>query len=126
MNPMLFNTIIFLTLILLAQSALSDKVDIESSKGACNLKHKGEELHEGQTIEQSGKFFKVEGCELHRAYHACGTQVLFIINIVCQALDQQRINPMKQRFSRFVKQKLLTEACCQSVCTVSEMTRYCP
>ncbi|CAF1595079.1 unnamed protein product [Rotaria magnacalcarata] len=122
---MFINTIIFIVLTLLTQSAWS-KFDVPSSKPNCSVQHNGQKLSEGDNIDVHGKFYKVEDCELHRAYHACGTHVLFIINIVCQALEKHKINASKQRFSRFVKQKLLTEACCQSLCTISEMTRYCP
>ncbi|CAF3188154.1 unnamed protein product [Rotaria socialis] len=122
---MFINTIIFIVLTLLTQSAWS-KFDVASSKPNCTVQHNGQQLSEGDSIDVQGKLYKVEDCELHRAYHACGTHVLFIINIVCQALEKHKISPSKQRFSRFVKQKLLTEACCQSLCTISEMTRYCP
>ncbi|CAF3296269.1 unnamed protein product, partial [Rotaria sp. Silwood2] len=124
-QTMLVNTILLLTIILLCESTLI-KVDVSSMKGNCTIEYDEGELHEGDTIEVYGKFYKVEDCELHRAYHACGTHVLFLINIVCQALEQKQIDLNQKRFSRFVKHKLLTEACCQSVCTVSEMTRYCP
>ena len=90
------------------------------------VKYGKRSLKEGQQILIHKKLYKVEDCELHRAYHACGTHILFIINIVCHALEQHKIVPHKNRLPRFSKQKLLTEACCQHLCTVSEMTRYCP
>lgn len=122
---MFINTIIFITLTLLTQSAWS-KSNVPSSKSNCTVEHNGQQLNEGDSVDIQGKLYKVEDCDLHRAYHACGTHVLFIINIVCRALEKHKMNPNKHRFSRFVKQKLLTEACCQSLCTISEMTRYCP
>ena len=124
-STMFVNTIIFVLLTILVQNA-SSKTIIPSPKQNCTLQHYGQQLKEGDVVDVRGKLYKVEECELHRAYHACGTHILFIINIVCQAVEKQKMNPTKQRFSRFVKQKLLTEACCQSLCTVSEMTRYCP
>lgn len=93
----------------------------------CIVEHNGQKLHEGDIIDITGKYYKVEDCGLHRAYHACGTHIIFIINIVCQAVEQHRTAPpSEKRFTRFAQQKLLTEACCQNLCTVSEMTRYCP
>jgi len=112
-------------LILLAQNIWSLKT-IRSKEDNCVVKHNGQKLNEGDIIDIKGKFYKVEDCELHRAYHACGTHIIFIINIVCQAIEQHKLTPAKKRFTRFVQQKLLTEACCQNLCTVSEMTRYCP
>lgn len=123
---MFVNTIIIVVLTLLVQNTSSKTVIPSSSKQNCTVQHSGQQLNEGDVVDVRGKLYKVEECELHRAYHACGTHILFIINIVCQAVEKQKMNPAKQRFSRFVKQKLLTEACCQSLCTVSEMTRYCP
>jgi hypothetical protein len=110
---------------LLAQNIWSLKT-IRSKDDNCVVKHNGQILTEGDVIDVKGKFYKVEDCGLHRAYHACGTHIIFIINIVCQAIEQHKLTPTKKRFTRFVQQKLLTEACCQNLCTVSEMTRYCP
>ena len=98
-----------------------------ASESPCQLSHAGRPLKEGESLEVKGKIYKVEGCALHRAYHACGTHIFHIVNIVCQALDNNHAGPRrKKRVPRYLRQKLLTEACCQSVCTVSEMTRYCP
>ncbi len=122
---MLINTIIIFILVLLAQTTWG-KMTTPSPRENCTVDHDGHKLTEGDSIDLDGKLYKVEDCELHRAYHACGTHILFIINIVCHALEKHKIIPHKKRFPRFIKQKLLTEACCQHVCTVSEMTRYCP
>ncbi len=122
---MFINTIIFIILVLLAQIVWSTSV-VTSLKGTCPVEYGGEKLQEGDIINIKGKLYKVEDCELHRAYHACGTHILIMINIVCQAVEQEKKIAVNKRFPRFVKQKLLTEACCQSLCTISEMTRYCP
>lgn len=122
---MFINTIIFIILVLLAQIVWSTSV-VTSLKGTCPVEYDGEKLQEGDIINIKGKLHKVEDCELHRAYHACGTHILIMINIVCQAVEQEKKISINKRLPRFVKQKLLTEACCQSLCTISEMTRYCP
>lgn len=122
---MFVNKILFVILSLLIQNTWC-KTDVLSSKENCSVEHNGQKLTEGDVIDVQRKLYKVEDCELHRAFHACGTDILYIINIVCQAVEQHKITSSKQRYTRFVKQKLLTEACCQSFCTVSEMTRYCP
>lgn len=123
---MLLNTIILIISLFLTQFAWSTPIGLYAKKETCTVNYEGQELHEGDSIDIKGKLYKVEDCELHRAYHACGTHILFIINIVCQAVEQERKTSTIKRFPRFVKQKLLTEACCQSLCTISEMTRYCP
>lgn len=92
----------------------------------CFVEHNEQKLHEGDSVEINGKFYKVEDCALHRAFNACGPHIVYIVNIVCQAVEQHRLATGKRRVARFAQQKLLTEACCQNLCTVSEMTRYCP
>ncbi len=122
---MFINPIIILILASLAQNIWSIPI-IPTKEHGCIIEHDGQKLNEGDSIDITGKFYKVEDCQLQRAYHACGTDIIYIINLVCQAIEQQNIIPSKKRISRFVQQKLLTEACCQNLCTVSEMTRYCP
>ena len=97
---------------------------LAEKNSSCQLTHAGRSLNEGESVEIKGKIYKVEDCALHRAYHACGTHIFHIVNIVCQALESRPVR--QRRLPRFLRPKLLTEACCQSVCTVSEMTRYCP
>ena len=122
---MLINPIRIVLLIILTPHIASKAITASKDEN-CVVEHNGQKLSEGDSIDIKGKFYKVEDCALHRAYHACGTHIIFIINIVCQAVEQHRLNPNKKRYSRFAQQKLLTEACCQNLCTVSEMTRYCP
>jgi len=122
---MFINPILFFLLIILAPN-ITSKAITSSKEDNCAVEHNGQKLNEGDSIDINGKYYKVEDCGLHRAYHACGTHIIFIINIVCQAVEQNRITPSQKRYSRFAQQKLLTEACCQNLCTVSEMTRYCP
>lgn len=120
------NSIIFLILILFIQNITSKTTTIRSKEENCVVKHNGQTLKEGDIIDNNKKFYKVEDCGLHRAYHACGTHIIMILNIVCGAIEKHKTISYKKRATRFVQQKLLTEACCLSLCTVSEMTRYCP
>jgi hypothetical protein len=122
---MLINTFVFILLILLSHSAWGRAIS-PSSDAKCTVEHNGQRLYEGESVDMKGKLYKVEDCVLHRAYHACGTHILYIMNIVCQAVEHHKISPVLSRSRRFARQKLLTEACCQNLCTVSEMTRYCP
>lgn len=93
----------------------------------CTMNHDGNLLKESQSIEIKGKLFKVEECALQRAYHACGSYLLQMVSIACEILDQQKQKNLNtNRSKRFIPRKLLTEACCETLCTVNEMTRYCP
>ena len=106
------------------------EIEIKSKRKEfnCTINHQGHQLIDGQSIELNGKIYKMEDCSLQRAYHACGTHLLFIINIVCRAVEHKKstkdLNQSKYN-RRFSRKKLLTEACCQTLCTVNEMTRYC-
>lgn len=122
---LIINLITIFLLILFTQN-ISSKTTIRSKDENCVVKHNGQNLREGDIVDNNKKFYKVEDCALHRAYHACGTHIIMILNIVCGAIEKHKTYLHKKRYSRFAEQKLLTEACCLSLCTVSEMTRYCP
>ena len=92
----------------------------------CQLNHEGKVLNEGESVEINGKIYKVEDCVLNRAYHACGTHLFYVLNIVCQALEQNPATKQQKRSNKFLRPKPLTEACCSNLCTVAEMARYCP
>jgi len=108
------------------QNVWSQRV-LSSINVNCTINHDGYLLKEGESVEIRGKLYKMEDCGLHRAYHACGSYLLQMVSIACEVVQQQkRTTPSKKRFRRFLRRKLLTEACCETLCTVSEMTRYCP
>ena len=94
----------------------------------CTMNYDGHSLKESQSVEIKGKLYKVEDCVLQRAYHACGSYLLQMVSIACEILDQQKQRKLNHnlRLKRFIPRKLLTEACCETLCTVTEMTRYCP
>jgi len=105
----------------------ANRNNLSSSSKICILKYNKHLLKEGDEVIINTKLHKVEGCQLQRAYQACGTHLWFVINIVCGAIESQGgENTRYKRFRRFTHKKLLTEACCQSTCTINEMTRYCP
>jgi hypothetical protein len=95
------------------------------SNNNCTVRYAQHVLHEGDQITLDQKIYRVEDCHIQRAYQTCGTHLWFMINIVCQAIEQHKYK-INNRLRRFVQQKLLTEACCENSCTVTEMSRYCP
>ncbi|CAF3583508.1 unnamed protein product [Adineta steineri] len=105
---------------------MDSKTVLSSANDDCIVKYGRRLLQEGQTIEIKGKLYKVEDCELHRAYHACGTSLLQMVSIACDAIQNQKYKTPSKRVRKHLRQKLLTEACCETVCTVAEMALYCP
>ncbi len=100
---------------------------IRSSNTTCEVNHGGRVFKEGDDVTINRKLFKVEDCRLQRAYQACGTHLWFMLNIVCEAVQAQKSkNDPASRFRRFAQEELYSEACCLKICTVTEMTRYCP
>jgi hypothetical protein len=91
------------------------------------LDYDGHALKEGQSVEIKGKLYKMEECGLQRAYHACGSYLMQMVSIACELIGHQKKKRLDtSRVPRFIPRKLLTEACCETLCTVAEMTRYCP
>ncbi len=123
---MFFPVVLFMVLVICNQNVWSRTVS-SSGNVNCTMNYDGHLLTEGQSIEMKGKLYKMEGCTLHRAYHACGAYLLQMVSIACEVVQQKnRENHNTNRFRRFIQRKLLTEACCETLCTVAEMTRYCP
>ena len=121
----LFQLIFFFISINFIQTNLF--VDLNENKtNICQFNYQGNILSEGQSIEINGKIHKIENCLLHRAFHVCGRHLFNVLNILCQALHLPTTKTKQKRFRRFLRQKSLTEACCQTVCTIHEMSRYCP
>lgn len=121
--------LIFPSVILITMLTI-DRIDGKESSNSsvnvnCTVKHKDRDLKEGEEITIDHRLYRVEECRLQRAYQTCGTHLWFVLNIVCQAIEQQKTK-VNNRFRRFVRQKLLSEACCENPCTVAEMSRYCP
>jgi len=123
---MFYSIFLLVTVVIFNQNVWSQKV-LSSINVNCTINHDGYLLKEGESVEIRGKLYKMEDCGLHRAYHACGSYLLQMVSIACEVVQRQKQTmPSKKRFRRFLRRKLLTEACCETLCTVSEMTRYCP
>ena len=124
---MMFFNIFSLTLLVLFNGNVWSRTIVSPGNVTCILNYDKHILKEGESLEIKGKLYKMEDCALQRAYHACGSYLLQMVSIACEILDQQKQkNLNKNRIRRFVPRKLLTEACCETLCTVAEMTRYCP
>jgi hypothetical protein len=123
----MFYPIFLFVILVVINPSNGGRVLFRSSDANCTLQSGNYLLKEGDKTLVNGKLFKVEECNLQRAYQTCGTHLWFMINIVCEAVDKQK---SKQRHSnrqrRFAEEKLLSEACCEHACTINEMTRYCP
>jgi len=123
---MFFPVFLFITLIVVNQ-VNGGRILLPSLNGGCVFEHENHSYNEGDKLMSNGKLYKVEGCQLQRAYQTCGTHLWFMINIVCGAIEAQKSkNKDSNRFRRFAQEKLLTEACCENSCSIAEMTRYCP
>lgn len=115
--------------IVIANETDGDAIISRSLTSNCPVKHGAKLLNEGEKVIIRGKLYKVENCQLQRAYQACGPNLWHAIHLVCEAIHQQskaKKSIVGKRNRRFAKQELLTEACCENYCTVHEMTRYCP
>ena len=125
----MFSTISLLLVFIVVNQSNGIRMRHPSAGSAeCTLKHGNRLLKEGDKITVSDKLYKVEECQLQRAYQTCGTHLWFMINIVCEAIDKQkpRTSAIRIPSRRFAEEKLLSDACCDHACTVNEMTRYCP
>ena len=124
---MLF-TAIFILGLCLFNPVFSNELDSTVANKTCTVKYGKRILAEDEVITVNTKLYKVENCQLHRAFHFCGTHLWYMLNIVCEAVEPhiKEEDPFAARVRRFTRQKLLSEACCLSICTVHEMTRYCP
>ncbi|CAF4039038.1 unnamed protein product [Adineta steineri] len=100
---------------------------LPSTNNNCTVEYDGHLLEEDQVIEIKGKLYKVEDCALQRAYNACGMYLLQMVSIACNVIQNEKHKvPSKRRVRKSLRRKLLTEACCETLCTVAEMIRYCP
>ncbi len=123
----MFYPIFLFVILVVINPSNGGRVLFRSSDANCTLQSGNYLLKEGDKTLVNGKLFKVEECNLQRAYQTCGTHLWFMINIVCGAIDvQKQKTKYDNRVRRFAQETLLTDACCDNSCTVAEMTRYCP
>ncbi|CAF0860993.1 unnamed protein product [Didymodactylos carnosus] len=107
-------------------------------EGECLVEYDDRLLAEGQILQHKKRLYKVEDCFLERAFHVCGPNILFMLKIVCRLVKQYTkiingtrtttLSPLQATLleRRDVSPKIITESCCLNICTVSELTRYCP
>ena len=108
----------------------------------CVVEYDGKYLTENSVLQLRKKLYRVENCLLERVFHACGPNLLLMLNVVCRVVEQQqtttpltdirrqtipvstslihRIYPRANKTPR-----VITESCCENLCTISELTRYC-
>ncbi|UJR32879.1 hypothetical protein I4U23_020340 [Adineta vaga] len=123
---MFFHGCLFLVIYLFSQTAANQNISSTLDK-TCNVRVGKRLYKEGKEVSLNGKLYKVEDCHLQRAYQACGPHLWFMLNIVCGALESQKDKTKRHTHERrFTEEKLLTDACCENSCTVTELARYCP
>ncbi|CAF1008662.1 unnamed protein product [Didymodactylos carnosus] len=121
------------------QRLSKDEVDA-NNRPLCTIEYNDQMLKEDEIIDINSKFYKVEECQLSRAYHACGPNIFHMLKIVCSIAEQfikkrtpstndhrnDRSSSSLGLLASNTRPKLITESCCQNLCTIPEMTRYCP
>ena len=111
--------------------------------GQCAVEYDGKLLSESSVIQIRRKLYRVEDCLLERVFHACGPNLLLMLNVVCRVVEKhqtttmptidfrrQTIPPSVAFLHRLRPRanktpRVITESCCENLCTISELTRYC-
>ena len=112
--------------------------------GQCLVEYDEQFLSENSVVQIRRKLYRVEECLLERVFHACGPNLLLMLNVVCRVVEKhqsttvpfldtrrqtvptpvlynnRRIRPRANKTPR-----VITESCCENLCTISELTRYC-
>jgi hypothetical protein len=105
----------------------------------CFVEYDGKLLAENSVIKIRRKVFRVEDCVLERVYHACGPNLLLMLGVVCRFFEQDKspnaLASLKRDASSSIlhhlyptnnrKKRVITESCCENLCSISELTRYC-
>ncbi len=112
----------------------------------CIVEYDGQYLTENSILQIRKKLYRVENCLLERVFHACGPNLLLMLNVVCRVVEQhQTTTPITtlrrsttpspppptdeyfhQLYGRANKTpRVITESCCENLCTISELSRYC-
>ena len=107
------------------QLQILESIVSSTSANSCTVNFQGNTYVEGEVIIGAGiKRYKVEDCQIHRAYQGCGTALWFMVNAVCSRIANASRKTHQHR--RFISEQLLTYSCCSHFCTIFEITRYCP
>jgi len=116
--------------------------------GQCVVEYDDQYLTENSVIQLRKKLYRVENCLLERVFHACGPNLLLMLNVVCRVVEQQETTtttttttPMTNLRRHTIPEstsflhriypradktpRVITESCCENLCTISELTRYC-
>jgi hypothetical protein len=118
-------------------AGVSYRQSIKNDK--CFVEYDGQLLGENTVIKIRRKTFRVEGCVLERVYHACGPSLLLMLGVVCRVVEQQKasiglVNLKREATNPSIHyldsttnriKRVITESCCENLCSVSELTRYC-
>lgn len=105
----------------------------------CFVEYDGKLLAEGSVLKIRKKVFRVEACVLERVYHACGPNLVLMLGVVCRFFGQERTSSpfatLKREATYSIlhqleatanrKKRVITESCCENLCSISELTRYC-
>ncbi|CAF0946794.1 unnamed protein product [Rotaria sordida] len=106
-----------------------------SDDGICTveLNEESKILNEGEIIKIKNKWFKVEGCQLNRAYPvACGSKLFYQLrDLSCSFIEQnhnKKIDTHRQIHNDLIEylDRTYYNDCCESACTVSEFIQSCP
>src|SRR5262245_45075163 len=98
---MFFPVFLLFSLVMLNQN-VGSLTALSSVNVNCTVNYDGRILKDGESVEIKGKLYKMEDCGLHRAYHACGSNLLQMVSIACDVVEQQKRKGInKTRFRRF-------------------------
>ena len=122
---MLLSTFLILQFHLLLIHINANHLSSSKSTVSCSYNYGNQTIYEGETIKINGRLYKIEDCQLQRAFQTCRKHLWFMIHIVCSTVEAKK-KEHRCRIRRALNKILLTEACCHNACTISEMTRYCP
>ena len=107
----------------------------------CFIEYNGQLFGEQSVIQIRKKYYRVENCSLERVFHACGPNLMFVLNIVCRVVEQNEQQKLMIKEKRNIyslssnlliennlerkSRRMITESCCENLCNVAEITRYC-
>ncbi|CAF1110738.1 unnamed protein product [Rotaria sp. Silwood1] len=107
-----------------------------SNDGLCRVKLDNESkmLNEGEIIKIKNKWFKVEECQLNRAYPVeCGSKLFYQLrDLSCSFIEEHnhdKKNLHQQQTTNHLMELLdrsYYNACCRTACTIYEFIQSCP
>ncbi len=82
----MFLPVFVLTALILFNQNIWSQTILSSVNVSCTVNYDGHLVKKGESINMKGKFYNIEDCSLHRTYHACGSQLLYIFDFVCESM----------------------------------------